>query len=399
MSQKIAQSKNEGLGVLACLAALATLATNIILPAFGDIGRSMLVPTQSLAITLSAFFVPFAVGQLIVGPASDRFGRRKLMFGGLAILILGSVICAVAVRMESMVLGRMIQGLGACVPSVLARSIARDRFEGVALSRALSFIMVAMAAAPGFSPLAGGLITNVAGWRSVFWLVAALTLLTGFFYAARIGETLSPALRRKISIATICRGYLQLLRDCRFIAPAIAVGLTSASLMAFFSATPEILMEGLSLSPIELGYFFAATVFIVFGAGIAAPKLAFHWGASIVSIVGSVMALAGGIVLLSGPMGLLHFGFSISIFLLGAGLLNPLGTAMALQPFGAQAGMASALLGFLQMGMATLAVTATTLFDGATYRALGCVLAASMIMALFSLMMSRRNPLSANSQT
>jgi len=389
-SQQISPSNRDGLGVLACLAALATLATNIILPAFPEIGRSLSVSTQNLAITLSAFFIPFALGQLVVGPVSDRLGRKGLMLGGLAILTIGSIVCALATQLECLIVGRVIQGLGACAPSVLARSIARDRFEGMALSRALSFIMVAMAAAPGFSPLAGGLLNNTASWRSVFWLVAGLTVLAGWLYTTRIGETHSRTVRRKVSITATFASYCHLSSDHRFIAPAMAVGLTSGGLMAFFAATPAILMDGLTLTSIELGYFFAATVFVVFGAGIVAPKLAVRWSAPVVATAGCTIALAGGVVLLSGSMGLLHFSVVISVFLFGAGLLNPLGTAMALQSFGAQAGAASALLGFLQMGIATLAITAMTALDGLAWQSLGKVLVAGMGLALLCLLLLRR---------
>ncbi|MDM8359664.1 multidrug effflux MFS transporter [Pandoraea communis] len=399
MAQRAASSNRGGLGVLASLAALATLATNIILPAFPEIGRSMFVSTQDLGVTLSAFFIPFALGQLVVGPLSDRLGRKGLMLSGLVTLTIGSIICALAMRLEWLILGRVIQGIGACAPSVLARSIARDRFEGMALSRALSFIMVAMAAAPGFSPLAGGLVSSVAGWRSVFLLVAVLTVLIGLLYTACIGETHPRTARHKVSFTATFANYFQLLSDIRFIAPAMAVGLTSGGLMAFFAATPVILMDGLTLPPVELGYFFATTVFVVFAAGLVAPKLATRWGIPIITMAGSAISLAGGIALLSGSMGLFHFSISISVFLFGAGLLNPLGTAMALQPFGIQAGAASALLGFLQMGMATLAITTISGLDLPTYQSLGRVLAAGMGLALLCLLVLRRNPLSPDAKT
>src|SRR5690606_31838988 len=98
--------------------------------------------------------------------------------------------------------------------------------------------------------------------------------------------------------------------------------------------TPAVLMDGLTLTPIELGYFFAATVSVVFAAGLAAPKLAARWGVPFIATAGSAISLVGGIALLSGSMGLFHFSISVSVFLFGAGLLNPLGTAMALQSVG-----------------------------------------------------------------
>lgn len=387
MTPQAHPSKNTALGVLACLAALTTLATNIILPAFPDIGRTLAVSPQSLAATLSAFFIPFALGQLVIGPVSDRRGRKGLMLSGLAVLAIGSMVCALATQLEWLIVGRAIQGLGACAPSVLARSIIRDLFEGVTLSRALSFVMVAMAAAPGFSPLVGGLLSHMAGWRSTFWLVAALTLLLGLLYSTRIGETHLPTARRDAFIAATFTSYVQLLGDRRFMAPAMGVGLAVGGLLAFFAATPAILMGGLGLTSIELGYFFAVTVLVVFGAGIMAPRLATRWSAPVVATVGCTIALAGSIALLAGSAGLLHFSVSMSIFLFGIGLLNPLGTAMALQPFGARAGAASALLGFLQMGAASLAITAMAAVEGPANRLLGAVLVACMGGSLIFLLL------------
>ena len=121
--------------LLAGLAALGALATNIILPAFPRIGAGLGVSSQELGLTLSSFFVAFAVGQLLVGPLSDRFGRKWLVLGGLVVFAAGSVLCALADTLPFLVLGRVIQALGACAASVLSRAIARDLFDGEELAR------------------------------------------------------------------------------------------------------------------------------------------------------------------------------------------------------------------------------------------------------------------------
>ncbi|MFT3812237.1 MAG: Bcr/CflA family efflux MFS transporter [Acidovorax sp.] len=369
------------LAMLASLAALGSLATNIILPAFAAIGQSLGVSTRELAVIQSSFFIALALGQMLVGPASDRWGRKGLVLGGLALLAAGSALCATADHLAGMVAGRVVQGLGASATSVLARSMARDCFDGAALPRALSFIMVAMAAAPGFSPLAGGLLNQWAGWRSAFWLVALLTLALGAAYLARMGETHPPAARRQTTAAAILGSYADLLRDRRFISPALGVGLAVSGLFTFFALSPAILMDGLGLTPIGLGGFFAATVFVVFGAGVAAPRLAGRWGARATALAGCGIALAGGAALLLGAASLAHFGLAMVLFLFGMGLVNPLATAMALQPFGAQAGAASALLGCLQMGLATIAISAAAALDWPAYPALGGALVACMGLA------------------
>src|SRR5882724_7769277 len=151
----------EILFLLAGLAALGALATNIILPAFPRIGASLGVSSQELGLTLSSFFVAFAFGQLLAGTLSDRCGRKWLVLGGLAVFAAGGVLCALADSLSFLVFGRVIQALGACAASVLSRAIARDLFEGDALARALALTMIAGAAAPGFSPLLGTALDGI----------------------------------------------------------------------------------------------------------------------------------------------------------------------------------------------------------------------------------------------
>ncbi|WP_149357389.1 MFS transporter, partial [Comamonas testosteroni] len=150
----------ELLLMLAGLAALGSLATNIILPAFPSMGAELGTSVKGLSATLSTFFVAFALGQLFVGPLSDRFGRTPLVVSGLCVFVVGSAVCAFATNLPQLIVGRVIQALGVCATSVLSRAIARDLFEGDALARALSLVMVAMAAAPGFSPLLGGIFNS-----------------------------------------------------------------------------------------------------------------------------------------------------------------------------------------------------------------------------------------------
>lgn len=371
----------ELLFLLAGLAALGALATNIILPAFPEMAIELGASVKDLSATLSSFFVAFALGQLFVGPLSDRFGRKWLVLGGLIAFIAGSAVCAMASTLPQLIGGRIIQALGACAASVLSRAIARDLFEGDELARTLALIMVAMAAAPGFSPLLGGTFNSLLGWRATFGLVGILALVLAAFYMARLGETHNADKRSVLSLPAILAGYRRLLCDRRFIAPALSVSLVIGTLYAFFSMAPAILMAGFGLSSLELGLFFAATVFVVFAAGVLAPRLARRWGQVSVAHAGIVIALLGSLALLVGKEDFLFFSLSLTVFLLGMGLINPLGTAIALHPFGSQAGAASALLGFLQMGGAAVAVTLGAGLDLSAYAALGIISAASLALS------------------
>ena len=370
------------LALLAGLAALGALATNIILPAFPQMATELRTSVKDLSATLASFFVAFAVGQLFVGPLSDRFGRKWLVVSGLLVFVLGSAVCAMASNLSQLVVGRIVQALGVCATSVLSRAIARDLFEGDKLARALSLIMVAMAAAPGFSPLLGGALNSLLGWRSIFGLVAALALVLGIVYMRTLGETHSTEKRAILSLPAVLKTYSQLLADRQFIAPALSVSLVIGSLYMFFSMAPALLMEGFGFSPLGLSLFFASTVFVVFGAGVMAPRLSKRCGQIWAARSGILIALAGSVALLLGWQNIYYFSGAMTVFLMGMGLINPLGTAITLQPFGQKAGAASALLGFLQMGCAAAAIGIALALPVPLYTGFCIVLAVNLSMSL-----------------
>jgi DHA1 family bicyclomycin/chloramphenicol resistance-like MFS transporter len=378
--------------LLAGMAALGSLAINIILPAFPAMGADLGTTVKALSATLGTFFVAFAVGQLFVGPLSDRFGRQRLVLGGLAVIVAGSVMCALATSLPQLIAGRLVQALGVCATSVLSRAIARDLFEGQELARALSFMMVAMAAAPGFSPMLGGAFGALLGWRAIFVLVAACAVLLGVLYMLRLGETHPVDRRTPLSLVAVGRGYGHLLVDRRFIAPALSVSLVLGSLYLFFAMAPAILMEGFGFSAFGLALFFATTVFVVFGAGLLAPRLAGRFGTLRAAGTGVVVALAGGVALLAGPQDSWYFSAGLTVFLVGMGVVNPVGTALTLQPFGQQAGAASALLGFMQMGCAALAIGAVSALPLPLYPAFCWVLVGSLVVSLGVLWRSPGRP-------
>lgn len=356
--------------LLAGLAAVGTLSTTIILPAFGSMASDLGVAPGRMGLVLSSFLVAFAVAQLAVGPLSDHVGRRTPILWGLGLFAAGSFVCAVAPSFGALLVGRVLQAVGVAGASVLARAIARDLFEGEALARTLALVMIAMAAAPGFSPLLGSGLDAAVGWRAVFAIVGALGLGLAAVYAARLGETHPCERRRRQRIGDVAAGYRALLRDPAFARPAVAVALVMGGLFGFFGTTPAILMQDHGLAPAALGLFFAATVFVVFAAGFAAPRIAHRLGLRRAATLGALVAAAGGAVLLAMPSGLAGFSLGVVVFLAGMGVLNPLGTSLALGPFGAKAGAASALLGFLQMAVAAAATAAPSLLPFAVDRVL-----------------------------
>ena len=265
------------IAVLAGLAATGTLATNILLPSLPQMAASLNVTSAAVTSAITIFLAVFAVGQLVVGPISDRYGRRWPVLIGFAVFFAGSVWCGLATDLPNLLTGRVIQAAGACATSVLSRAIARDLFSGAALARAMALIMIAMAAAPGFSPLLGGALDHYFGWRSEFALVAAFAVLGALAYGTVLGET-HHATRTPLDPLAIARNYLGLITDRRFVVPAATVSLIMGGLFSMFSAAPRILIEAMHFTPIQLGLFFAGTVMIVFASGMLATRLAPRYG-------------------------------------------------------------------------------------------------------------------------
>src|SRR6478672_151056 len=372
------------IAVLAGLAATGTLATNILLPSLPQMAASLNVTSAAVTSAITIFLAVFAVGQLAVGPISDRYGRRWPVLIGFAVFFAGSIWCALATDLTGLLIGRVVQAAGACATSVLSRAIARDMFSGAALGRAMALIMVAMAAAPGFSPLLGGALDHAFGWRSEFVFVGVFAAVAATAYALVLGETHNST-RIPLNPLAIARNYISLIADRRFLVPAATVSLIMGGLFAMFSAAPRVFIEGLHFTPIQLGLFFAGTVMIVLAAGMLATKLALRFGLDR-SIRGGLAAAATGsigvlLVSIFHPT-FLPFLAAISVFLLGMGVVNPLGTAQALSPFGEKAGAASALVGFWQMMTAEIGVWLTATISHEALFALGVVLTVFSLAAV-----------------
>ena len=371
------------IAVLAALASIGTLSTNILLPSLPSMAASLEMSTASTTSTITVFLAVFALGQLVVGPLSDRYGRRGPIVAGLAIFVAGSMWCVMATDLTHLLMGRAVQALGACAASVLSRAVARDLFSGQPLARALSLIMVVMAAAPGFSPLLGGAMEILFGWRGGFVFVIMFAAGTGLIYVMRFSET-HAARAAAVAPMAIVRAYLTLTKDMRFLVPATTVGLVMGGLFAMFSAMPQIMIEGFRFSPIGLGLFFAGTVMVVFVAGVSAPRLSARIGLTRATQIGSVVAFVGSLTLLIAALTLHSFPsclIAICTFLLGMGMVNPLASAESLSPFGENAGLASALLGFFQMAGAALGAFLTATISHDAMLSLGIVLTAATALA------------------
>jgi len=316
---------------------------------------------------------------------SDRLGRQMPILIGLGIFVLGTIWCAFAVDLSGLLIGRSIQAAGACAVAVLSRAIARDLFDGQALAKTMASITIATAAAPGFSPLVGSALDHFFGWRSEFAFVAIFAICAGAAYATFVGET-KVASDDTLHPFSVTGSYLGLIRDARFAVPARTASLLMAGLFAVFSGAPRVLLEGFGLSPVTLGLLFAGVVFVVFGAGMLAPRLSARFGLYHATLIGLGSAVVGGVALLLVVLvarnSLLPFLVTASIFLFGLGIASPLSSAAALSPFGDRAGAAAALFGFSQMAGAACGASLAAVLASDPAVGLGTVLALTSVLAL-----------------
>jgi DHA1 family bicyclomycin/chloramphenicol resistance-like MFS transporter len=340
------------IAVICAFAAMGPLATNIFLPSLPAMAASLHVSSAAVTSAITVYLAILALGQLIVGPLSDRFGRRPLILIGLCLFLTGTIGCALARDLSDLLIGRSIQASGGCAAFVLSRAIARDLFDGRMLAKVMTAITIATAAAPGFSPLLGGALDHFLGWRSEFIFVAVFAVCAVTAYASFVGETIRST-RSSMNPLTIAKSYLALIRDIRFVVPARTAGLLMVGLFAIFSSAPRVLVESLGFSPITLGLLFAGIVFVVFAAGIMAARLSARLGLYRATVVGLGMTVIGSTALLLAVLtakdSYLPFLVATAVFLSGLGIASPLSSAAALSPFGNKAGVAAALLGFAQM--------------------------------------------------
>jgi DHA1 family bicyclomycin/chloramphenicol resistance-like MFS transporter len=396
----VASAVNAGLlrgksliAFLTLLAALGTLSTNMYLASFPSIGHDLNASPQQVRLTLTVFLVGFAFGQLIIGPLSDRYGRRPLLIIGLSVFAAASLLCAVANNLEWMIAVRVIQAIGACTGSVLARAVARDLFQGDELTRALGYVTTFMAAAPGFSPLIGGLIETFYGWRMTFVVLVAVGIGAALIVWARIAET-NHNRSTRLSLGHAFKSYFSLIRHRNFVMPATATTCAMGGLFAFFAASPSIFIREFGVPPALFGFIPFCTVFAVFAGGISAQRFAKRWPGMKPIVAGLMLMLIGSSVMfllsLLGKFSIVQVLAPLVVFLYGMGVVNPLSTVAALRPFPEQAGAASALVGFFQMAGGALGTIALNALPFGILSALPLVMMLCAIIGFVAVLLALR---------
>ncbi|VUS97289.1 multidrug effflux MFS transporter [Klebsiella spallanzanii] len=336
--------------ILSGLMAFTSLSTDIYLPAMPVMAAELQGDAE---LTITGFLIGFAVAQLVWGPISDRLGRRKPLFIGMVLFIIGSAGCALSTTIDQIVFWRVFQALGACTGPMLARAMVRDLFARSRAAQMLSTLTIVMAIAPIAGPLIGGQMIKVTSWHAIFWLLVVIGGL--MFIALRwLPETLPPERRQQGSTLGAFRNYGQLLKNTTFMRYTLSLTFFYVAAYAFITGSPDVYIRYYGVAPQHYGWLFAVNIIGVMAMSVVNRRLVQrHALSSLLKISLAVAALAV-VILATGVR--LHIGgiglIVVSVFLFFSmnGVIAATSTAAALDEAGAFAGSASALIGSLQYG-------------------------------------------------
>ena len=338
--------------VLAAITALGPMTMQIFLPALPAIQDAFAVSAGRAQLVLSVSLAAIAFSTLFYGPASDRFGRRPVLVVGLAIFLVGSIICAAAPSIGVLIFGRVVQAVGGAAGMVLSRAIIRDLYDRETAARMLAYMVTALVIAPMVAPLIGGVLSDLAGWRSIF----AFTVLAGVAALAlaypRVPETLAQPVRDQ-SVFGMIRGFIELLRIPAFLGYVGQLSFGLGMFMAFMGAAPFVVVRVFERPPTELGVWLMLMSGGFMAGTFLTARIAGRIGVDRMILIGSTLAVAFGIVMVA----LIIAGewSAWAIFVPGAGmafangLIMPNAQAAAVSINPRIAGSASGLVSFLQM--------------------------------------------------
>ena len=371
--------------VLGLLSAIGPFAIDMYLPALPSIGHSLNASMGAVQGSLMAFFAAIAIGQIVYGPVSDMVGRKAPLYFGLALFGLGSIGCALAPDIHTLVALRFVQGLGACAGMVVPRAVVRDLHTGVDAARLMSLLMLVFSVSPILAPLAGSLLIESFGWRSVFWAVTVTAVLGMVLLGTSLPETRPPAQRVDSSVASALTAYGVLLRDRYFLGLVFIGAFGISSFFAYLANSPFVLINHYGLTPRQYSVAFAVNAASFIGSSQFTGKLAARFGlVPVVKVAVAGYAVVMVALLAFNLAGMDRLDVLVGMMLLGFGFLGmvvPAAAVLALDEHGAIAGTASALMGTLQFVAGAAVMAIVGLFVDGTARPMVAGIAACALAA------------------
>jgi DHA1 family bicyclomycin/chloramphenicol resistance-like MFS transporter len=340
------------------LSIFGPLCIDMYLPAYPAISRELHASASSVQLTLTACLVGISAGQLLVGPVSDRLGRRPPLLFGLVAFVLSSAACAVAPDIYALAGFRLVQGMGGAAGIVIARSLVRDLHSGVALARFFSTLMLATGLGPVLAPQLGSWMLSFTSWRGIFILLAVIGIALLASAWRQIPETLPPDRRHSGSISATFTTMSSIVADRSFLGSAMACGLGMGAIFAYVAGSSFVLQNVYGLSPQLYGLVFALSALGLIGAaqvngrllGRVAPSRLLTIGLFIMSLAGALLV----VIVATGVVGLAGVIPALILVQAGNGFVATNAVALALQRYPDAAGTAAAIIGTFQFLLAAV---------------------------------------------
>ncbi|MGW4478583.1 multidrug effflux MFS transporter [Rhodococcus triatomae] len=343
---------------LALLSAIAPLATDMYLPGLPALADDLGTSTSSVQLTLTTFMAGLGLGQLIVGPLSDGWGRRRLLLAGTVVFAVSGLLCAIAPSVESLVAARLLQGLSGGAAIVLARAVITDRTTGDLAAKLFSMLMIIGSVAPVLAPVLGGALLGPIGWRGIFWVLTGTGILMVVAVLAVVPETLAPERRHGGGLAAHAHNMRYVLGNRRYVGFALTFVFGFGALFSYIAASPFVVQDVLGLSPGQFSIVFAVNSLGLMAGSIVNTRLIGRFHARQMLSVGVLTLMAAGVALtLEATIG----GADRAVFLpllfavpVAIGFTMGNATALAQSEVREAAGTGSAVMGAGQFGLAAL---------------------------------------------
>lgn len=373
-------------GLLIGLVALAPLSTDMYLASLADMVRVFGTDVATVQLTLSAFAVGMALGMLVYGPLSDRFGRRPVLIVSLVFYSVASVACVLAPDIGTLIGARFVQALGACGGGVIGRAIVRDVWGREGAARMLSHMASAMALAPALAPIVGSYLHVSQGWQANFWVMAGAGAVLALVSALMLRETNEHRSPSATDPLVLLANTRTLLGDRGFLAHALVVAFAFAGLFSYLSGASFVMIDVLGVAPENFGYTFLAVALTYLVAAQAGARLTHRLGTGRLIDIGlGLGVVSAGIGAALAWAGISTLGSVLPVAcgqFLACALIMPNGQAGALGPYPRIAGTASSLMGFLQMAVGASAGALVGLLHDGTPRPLMSAFAVSALLGL-----------------
>ncbi|SHI80326.1 MFS transporter, DHA1 family, bicyclomycin/chloramphenicol resistance protein [Roseomonas rosea] len=365
--------------LLGFLTAINPISTDMYLPAFPQMEAEFGSGPGSAQLTLATWFLGLAVGQIMQGTLSDRFGRRGPLMVGTVLYTAATIGCALAPDMGWLAAFRFVEAFGASASSVIPRAIVRDKVTGLEAARIMSRLILVMGAAPILAPSLGGGLLGVAGWRSIFWVMAGYGALSGLLVWWLLPDTLPPEKRLRLGPAALLRNFGRVLAEPVFLTHALMGAAVMFCIFAYISGAPAIYIEHFGITPGQFAIIFGGSAAGFIGGAQLNPLLSARFGPGRVLTIASLVLLANAGVLtllaFTGWGGMWGFFPPVLIMLTASSLIMPNSAVGALARHGQRAGTASAMLGTLQFAVAAVGSMAVgALADGTPRPVAGVIL-------------------------